>query len=372
MERATYANLIEFTKSLSVQDHPHPNELAKWTGSYFSDDDICRLFGRIIVERSKESQVVSPGIKGKEREAKILESKKLIEKLTPSQKFSLFVLYYIYCSDPNKGKLLPELAWHLNYAAIVLEVNKDDHSTLELFFSQTVPFDDGDKAVYFVNEKTNQLIKAGGINASFCLKKEEEIVYFKYFKNYDLFTSRQYHSYRPANTITRNITPKEVNIVSKSNYQKLFNSCDSYNKLVESVVSFFPLQTVRSEPHNNAPFIHLDAALGKIIRSGASSPLSPLNYFQPVYEWLRIYNQYGGEHLEVHLRFDYFNSYTSKFILNFTNMCVDLALAGKSIDFSWYYKSDDEETLDFGKHLVKVCTDIFAVKLVKDKSGVAV
>jgi len=351
MDELAYSYLTEFVKKLSFPEGADSADIVSMQGKLYSNDDCYKHFCRVLNSRVEKPSKEPCILNDQEKEKRINCEKKLTARISSVERFNLFVLIVQKCVDLKSGVPITGYQPQIERLAVVCDIEKADYMDVMAFFSSTEPYDDTVNSIYFAPEKSNRLVAAKGVNVNFSLKTENEIFYLKYFKKHEQFLIKTFSYHRPNNSITDNIKVKEVNYLNALNFPLLKQNVLSFESLVESVNNYSPFQSVNVDATPATPAIFLDAALCRIIIRGSSSPLSPMNYFQPVYDWVNNYETFGGAYLEVHFLFDYFNSYTSKFILNLTNMCKSLTLSGREVKCFWYYKEDDEEMKEFGKHL---------------------
>jgi len=86
---------------------------------------------------------------------------------------------------------------------------------------------------------------------------------------------------------------------------------------------------------------------GKMSITGKSLPEDTAKFYEPLLEWI---NECNLEKISITIRLDYMNSSSahqiSKFLMSAKdNPCI------KYCNVEWYYETDDEDSLDFGKEL---------------------
>ena len=96
------------------------------------------------------------------------------------------------------------------------------------------------------------------------------------------------------------------------------------------------MESLILEESSLTPSIKFDAASGKLEMKGRSIPENSLEFYQPVYEWLDAYIESPSEKTVVHVQFDYFNTSSSKCILDILKRVDKLEEKGKDILIKWY------------------------------------
>jgi len=97
------------------------------------------------------------------------------------------------------------------------------------------------------------------------------------------------------------------------------------------------------------PYIHFDSVAGKLELKGRSIPENSLEFYQPVYEWLDKYIKEPNDKTVVHVQFDYFNTSSSKCILDILKRVDKLDGLGKDVLIKWFYDENDEDMMEAGE-----------------------
>ena len=87
--------------------------------------------------------------------------------------------------------------------------------------------------------------------------------------------------------------------------------------------------------------------------SGTSRPEDPNEFFAPVFEWLDDYFISAPAPLELNVHLKYFNTSSSKVLLDIFETLEDNK---DKVDVSvvWIYEEDDDELLDAGEELLEL------------------
>ena len=103
------------------------------------------------------------------------------------------------------------------------------------------------------------------------------------------------------------------------------------------------------EETNLTPSITLDNETGKLELKGKSIPENSLEFYQPVYEWLDEYVASPKEKTVVTIQFEYFNTSSSKCILDILKKIDKIDELGNDVLIKWYYDEDDEDMMEAGE-----------------------
>jgi hypothetical protein len=97
------------------------------------------------------------------------------------------------------------------------------------------------------------------------------------------------------------------------------------------------------------PTVNLDPATGKIELKGRSIPENAVRFYQPIYDWLTQYQKNPQKLTEVHVHLDYFNTSSSKCILDFFKLLIAIYKDGNDMVINWYYVEEDDDMLEVGQ-----------------------
>lgn len=97
------------------------------------------------------------------------------------------------------------------------------------------------------------------------------------------------------------------------------------------------------------PFINLDKA-GLIELKGKSIPENSTEFYQPVFQWLDGYASEPDASTKVLVQLEYFNTSSSKCILDIFRRLEAIHKSGKSnVSIAWLYEEDDEDMMETGE-----------------------
>jgi len=99
----------------------------------------------------------------------------------------------------------------------------------------------------------------------------------------------------------------------------------------------------------DTPKIMLDAANKKFEISGKSFPADVAQFYQPVLAWIEDYAENPLDQTVLTLKMDYFNTASSKVILDILYRFEDISNEGHKVKIQWYYPDDDEDMKETGE-----------------------
>lgn len=105
---------------------------------------------------------------------------------------------------------------------------------------------------------------------------------------------------------------------------------------------------------DDTPAIHLDKASGKFEFSGKSLPEDVSTFYAPVFEWIAAYGEDANDASTFVFKMTYFNTASSKIILDILMRLEDLHNDGKNITVEWHYEEDDEDMQEAGEEYSEI------------------
>lgn len=101
--------------------------------------------------------------------------------------------------------------------------------------------------------------------------------------------------------------------------------------------------------------VHFDPDAGILSLAGSSYPEDPVEFYSPLYVWLKQYIQDVNRPLTVNVTIDYLNTSSSKCILDFVEILEEYHQSGGEVALNWYYDKDDEDMEETWEEL---CEDL--------------
>lgn len=97
------------------------------------------------------------------------------------------------------------------------------------------------------------------------------------------------------------------------------------------------------------PNVVLDPAAGKLLLEGRSIPENSIEFYKPLIDWIDSYSPSALDHTEIFIKLEYFNTSSSKCILDVFKKLESIKKDGKQVVVKWYYECDDEDMLEAGE-----------------------
>ena len=100
---------------------------------------------------------------------------------------------------------------------------------------------------------------------------------------------------------------------------------------------------------DESPEVILDKSTSEFKFMGKSLPEDVKEFYNPILNWIEEYVVDPNEETVVEFNMEYFNSASSKQILDILERFALVAEKGKKITVKWHYMEDDEDMEDAGE-----------------------
>jgi hypothetical protein len=112
------------------------------------------------------------------------------------------------------------------------------------------------------------------------------------------------------------------------------------------------------------PEIELNSEKGSILIKGRSIPEDAFEFFNPFLEKLSEYIEEPSFKTFVEFRLEYFNTSSSKCILDILRLLQKLHAGGNDVIIDWYHDEDDEEIEEIGQDYSHMINVPFNIKVI--------
>lgn len=110
------------------------------------------------------------------------------------------------------------------------------------------------------------------------------------------------------------------------------------------------MDTLYIEATKSSPLVKHDVESNTLEIIGECYPENAVKFFAPVFEWLENeLNNPDSPPLTVNMNISYFNSSTSKALMNFFDMLEEGYEKGKKIKVNWIYMEENETAEECGE-----------------------
>jgi hypothetical protein len=114
------------------------------------------------------------------------------------------------------------------------------------------------------------------------------------------------------------------------------------------------------EPTVSSPKVILDPDKNRFEISGESRPADVASFYEEIINWMDDYShhlvksQETREPVTFNLDFEYFNSSSAKYILDFCKQIGTVRSKGKDVLVKWHYDDDDMDMLEVGREMSRM------------------
>ena len=118
------------------------------------------------------------------------------------------------------------------------------------------------------------------------------------------------------------------------------------------------MEILNLEGTEDTPKIILDKKNGIFEISGRSLPEDSAEFYRPVLEWIEKYAEAANPNTEFVFKLEYFNTASSKLILDVLSALEDI----KGMKIMWYFHEDDEDMEEAGQEFSELVEIPFEFK----------
>ena len=114
------------------------------------------------------------------------------------------------------------------------------------------------------------------------------------------------------------------------------------------------MQVIKIKGSDDTPKVILDKEDGILEVSGRSLPEDVVAFYDPILEWLDEYAEDPNEKTVFDFKLEYFNTASSKLILDILLKLEDMADEGRDVLVRWHFPDDDEDMEEAGEEYADI------------------
>ena len=125
------------------------------------------------------------------------------------------------------------------------------------------------------------------------------------------------------------------------------------------------MDNIYLKPTSKTPSINFDKEKGVFEISGRSIPENSIDFYKPVLDWLDNYIDQPLPETILEIKLEYFNTSSSKCLVDIFRKFEILHRNGKDTKIRWYYEEEDEDMLESGedfKGIIKLPLNLVKIK----------
>ena len=109
------------------------------------------------------------------------------------------------------------------------------------------------------------------------------------------------------------------------------------------------MDAISIEGTPKTPTVNFNADSGVVEISGRSIPENSIEFYKPLVDWLEDYLANPATLTNVNIQLEYFNTSSSKCILDVFKKLEAIYKSGNEVIINWHYEEDDEDMLEAGE-----------------------
>ena len=109
------------------------------------------------------------------------------------------------------------------------------------------------------------------------------------------------------------------------------------------------MDTLLIEGSSKTPLIDFNGIEGKLLLEGRSIPENSIEFYKPLNDWIDSYGTTPQSNTTVDVKLEYFNTSSSKCILDLFKQLEKLNEGKTDVKVNWYFEEDDEDMAEAGE-----------------------
>jgi hypothetical protein len=97
------------------------------------------------------------------------------------------------------------------------------------------------------------------------------------------------------------------------------------------------------------PSVNFDPSTGLLELKGRSIPENSIDFYRPLIDWIDKYGRNPQQKTALHVQLEYFNTSSSKCILDVFKKLESIRAEGNEVTVLWHYEADDGDMLEAGE-----------------------
>jgi hypothetical protein len=109
------------------------------------------------------------------------------------------------------------------------------------------------------------------------------------------------------------------------------------------------VEVMNLEASPKTPSVKFDPATGKLELRGRSIPENSIEFYKPLNDWIDGYASSPQPETTVDVKLEYFNTSSSKCLLDLFKKLERINGEGTAVHVNWYFEEDDEDMEEAGE-----------------------
>ena len=126
------------------------------------------------------------------------------------------------------------------------------------------------------------------------------------------------------------------------------------------------MEVINIKGTEDTPNVVLDKENGHFEISGRSLPEDVNMFFEPIMDWIDEYAEDPLDNTVFDFKLEYFNTASSKVILDILLKFEEIVENGKEVTIKWHYHEDEEDMLEAGEEYADIVEIPFEYVVLED------
>lgn len=109
------------------------------------------------------------------------------------------------------------------------------------------------------------------------------------------------------------------------------------------------MENIKIEGTTKTPTVDFDRSSGVLVIRGRSIPENSIDFYKPLVDWIDNYAESPNDLTVLNMQLEYFNTSSSKCILDVFKKLEQINKNGKEVQIQWHYEEEDEDMLEAGE-----------------------
>jgi hypothetical protein len=105
---------------------------------------------------------------------------------------------------------------------------------------------------------------------------------------------------------------------------------------------------------SRTPQISLDPKQQIFEIEGRSIPENSVDFYKPVMQWMDFYRQHPNDKTRFVIRLEYFNTSSSKCLIDILRKLEKIYLDGHDVELEWYFEEKDDDMRESGEDFKEI------------------
>jgi len=127
------------------------------------------------------------------------------------------------------------------------------------------------------------------------------------------------------------------------------------------------MDVINIEPSPKTPKVLFDKENNVMVIEGRSIPENSTEFYKPIYEWLDAYIEDPNPKTSFRFNLAYFNTSSSKCILDILRKLEKLHDSGNDAEVIWCYEEDDEDMMEAGEDYERIVKVPIKLEMIEEE-----